>query len=118
MEVGNRIVPVDLVAFGSSTGPRPPRASIDLKLDSEGMFGPETGPLPRGASAFDSVDAAPLRGRYHHLSAGTLLPDGLAVIADGSNEIGENRHPAGHYTIYPTRRMGYDEFARLFASLP
>jgi hypothetical protein len=70
-------------------------------------------PLPHGASAFSSAAQAPLTGHYHILPEGTRLPEGLGVIADGSDVVPGSTHSPGHYTIYPTRPMSIDEFNQL-----
>lgn len=71
-----------------------------------------------GASAFGDVNQAPLAGHYHTLPAGTPLPNGLGLIADGSDIYQSSRRGPTHHTIYPTRDMSFDEFSRLYQSLP
>ena len=47
------------------------------------------------------------------LPAGTKLPDGLAVVADGRDVYPESEHEETHHTIYPTRDMTVQEFQNL-----
>ncbi len=61
-----------------------------------------------GASAYDDYDSAPLTGVGHRLAAGTVLTQGLGVVADGEEFLGNQ--PVGHHTFFPTRRMSFGEF--------
>ena len=81
------------------------------------MVGPEFGPLPRGASNVTNVENAPLSGHYHMLPKGIQLPEGLGIIADGSDVVPHSPHGKGHYTIFPTRQMTVREFNELYKSL-
>jgi hypothetical protein len=63
---------------------------------------------------FAEIQYAPLMGHYYRLSAGTELPEGLAIIADGRNVGGI--HSPTHHTIYPTREMDFAVFAAKFLS--
>ena len=105
----------DIYAFGNSTGPREARP-IDLGADPVGPFSPET-PLDMvlGASAFRWPEDSGLTGKVWLLRAGTVLPPGLAIHADGSDVGGTN--PKGHRTIYPTARMSHETFRRLIREL-
>ena len=47
---------------------------------------------PRGASNVLDVNSAPLSGHYHMLPAGTQMPDGLDIIADGIDVIPNSPH--------------------------
>jgi len=47
---------------------------------------------------------------------GTQLPEGLAVVADGSDVGGLME--ATHHTIYPTEPMSPEAFADQFLGLP
>jgi hypothetical protein len=71
--------------------------------------------LSRGGSTFIDPKLANLSGQYHVLAAGTELPDGLGLHADGADVGGEQ--PFGHRTIYPTVPMSVSQFADLFLGL-
>jgi hypothetical protein len=103
------ILPITLYAFGNSTSPRPPREGKDISIidGSVNLTRP-----PTGASTFADIRHAPLTGHYYRLEAGTRLPSGLAVIADGK-ECGGDRSLT-HHTIYPVRSMPFDEFVEKF----
>lgn len=116
--MATEVVPTDLFAFGNSRGPRPPRVGIDIDPDASGMIGPESPPLPAGASTFSDPDQAGLRGVYYRLPAGTTLPVGLGAVADGRDVDVKSRHPPTHYTIYPMMPMLLTEFIGLFLRLP
>lgn len=109
---------VDLFAFGSRSGPRPPRQGIDYVPDATGMIGPEQPPFPAGASLFADAQQAPLRGHYHRLAAGTVIPPGLEVVADGIDIHSNSIHPATHYTLFPVTKMAPQQFVSAFLSLP
>lgn len=120
------VTPVDLYAFGGSpennAGPRAPRLFEsdrgDIAVDAAGMVAPQHPPFPQGASTFSDPDRAPLTGHYYGLPAGTQLPDGLAVIADGRDVSPASPLDPTHHTIYPTRRMPYQAFVGLYTQLP
>lgn len=112
------IVPGDLHAFGNRTGPRLPRLGINLIPDERGMLAPETPPYVRGASTFADPSQSGFSGHYHRLPAGTILPDGLAIIADGADVDSDSCYPQSHHMIYPTRSMSVQEFVALFQALP
>ncbi len=109
--------PVDLHAFGNRAAPRPPRPSPDMEI-VDGVFVAEEPPLPHGASTFADPNQAGLTGQYHRLPAGTDLPDGFAVVADGSDVVPGSPQPPTHHTIYPTRDMPPEEFTQGFNDLP
>ena len=68
-----------------------------------------------GKSAFSfPLENAPLTGHYHTIKAGTELPNGLEIINDGE-PFGE--HSKGHYTIYPTEDMLFEEFQKRVSSI-
>lgn len=52
------------------------------------------------------------------LPAGTQMPDGLDIIADGIDVIPNSPHGVGHHTIFSTRAMTVNEFNELYKSLP
>ncbi|WP_419686033.1 RHS repeat-associated core domain-containing protein [Burkholderia theae] len=112
----------DLYAFGNASGPRDPRVqgvntkpgqNADLIADADGMVGPTTA---GGASTFGDVNKAPISGAYHRLPAGTELPDGIDVVADGKDVGGS--HAATHHTICPSKRMSGQTFIEKFKNLP
>jgi YD repeat-containing protein len=91
------------------------------RLTSATVRHPSTGEVAasafayNGDSLYSNPDTAPLTGPYHRLAAGTVLPEGLAVIADGADVGGTE--PVGHHTIYPTRGMPFGEFVDLYLGL-
>jgi len=103
------ILPITLYTFGNRKSPRPPRPSIDIAVD-EDLVKP-TQP-PTGASTFADIQYAPLTGHYYRIDKGTLLPVGLAVIADGKDVGGLHSHT--HHTIYPCHEMPFPEFVEKF----
>lgn len=117
------VTPVDLFAFGARGGYKGARAFQDFKIEPipgvrvplNGQVGLE---LPLGASTFADPLAAPLQGHYHRLPAGTKLPRGFGLKADGVDVIPISEQPATHYTIFPTRGMWLDEFNDGLLELP
>ncbi len=103
------ILPKTLYAFGNRQSPRLPRPDIDIVVVDELVY--PTEPIT-GASSFGDVQFAPLSGHYHKIEAGTRLPSGIAVIADG-RDVGGNRAPT-HHTICPNRPMPFTEFQAKF----
>ena len=112
------VTPVDLFAFGNAQGPRPPRPAQDVFPDEAGNIPPGEPPEPEGASTFADPAQAPLTGVYWKLPAGTPLPPGVLVIADGSDRVTGSIQPPSHHTIYAAEPMSYARFAELFAALP
>ena len=109
----------DIYSFGNKSAPRGARPKQDFNVENfDSIVGPETGPLPKGASNVLDVNSAPLSGHYHMLPAGTQMPDGLDIIADGIDVIPNSPHGVGHHTIFPTRAMTVNEFNELYKSLP
>jgi hypothetical protein len=103
-----------LYAFGNTTGPRPPRAERDFKLDSEYDLVPiDKG---KGASLWGNVKYSGLTGHYCKIKKSTPLPFGMALIADGKDVGGP--HGRTHHTIYATTPMTYFSFVSKFLSLP
>jgi hypothetical protein len=113
------MVPTDLYAFGSKQMPPGARPVQDFGVTSvTDLVGPDSPPLPKGASTFADIGQSILGGHYHRLPSGTPLPEGIGVIADGSDVLpGSPRRPT-HHTIYPTRIMTVEEFNRKLWSLP
>ena len=118
---GDEVTGEDLYAFGGSpNGPNPwprgPRASTDIDVDSDGMVTAQD-PMGevQGASTYTDPTTAPLSGHYYRLPAGTRLPRGLRVQADGADVGGPA--PWGHRTIYPTKGMPFETFFELFRKL-
>jgi hypothetical protein len=109
---------VDLYAFGSKARPRAPRRGIDLIEVVPGQVGPEKPPFPRGASTFADPQQAHLSGHYHRLPQGTLLPDGVQVVADGRDVHPESPNDPSHHTIYAGNPMTPERFIDGFLSLP
>ena len=107
----------DIYSFGNKSAPRGARPQQDFNVENfDSIVGPETGPLPKGASNVLDVNSAPLSGHYHMLPAGTQMPDGLDIIADGIDVIPNSPHGVGHHTIFPTRAMTVNEFNELYKS--
>ena len=86
----------------------------DLVVDPSGEVHP-TSP-PTGASTFGDPRQAPLTGHYHRVPAGTVLPEGIGVVADGVDVGGP--HLPTHHTVFPTRTMRFSEFVEKFLNLP
>lgn len=109
-----QVTPVDLFAFGGGpSGARPhpnPRIGRDIFPDQSGMLSPQSLPLPQGQSTFANVTESGLTGPYYRLPAGTQLPPGLSVVADGKDVYARSPHPNTHHTIYNTVSMQADEF--------
>lgn len=111
-------IPEDLNAFGNSTQPRNARAVQDFGVESGNDIIGNSQTEVKGASTFANVNKAPLTGKYYTLPAGTRLPDGLGVVADGIEVNPSSGHTETHYTICPTKPMTVDEFNKLYQSLP
>jgi hypothetical protein len=111
--------PTDLRAFGSKTGgPRLSRPNIDVFPNADGMIGPDEAESGNGASTFADVNKAELTGHYYKLPAGTVLPEDLDVVADGSDVRPGSIHPPTHHTIFPCRRMSVAQFVEKLRNLP
>jgi RHS repeat-associated protein len=106
-----------IFAFGNKTAPRAPRIGKDIHPDANGMVGP-TNP-PEGASAFADVTKSGLTGPFHGITLGDVwAADGLSAVADGRDVKVGSTNPETHYTIFPTRQMGAQEFIDKFLNLP
>ena len=103
---------------GNRDEPRRPRTPQDIVTDEEGYVGPERGPMPDGLSLFGDPDQAPIRGHFHRLPAGTLLPTGIGLIADGADIDPDSPRSPTHHTLYPTTRMTFESFVELVMGLP
>ncbi|MEV6675196.1 hypothetical protein [Streptomyces sp. NPDC051162] len=101
-------------------GPRV-RPGKDIDVDAGGFVrAPTEGELKaldvQGLSTFDTTANASrvgLKGQVR--SPEGPLPDGLGVISDGKG-VGGTR-ALGHHTIYPTRRMSFDEYVELIKGM-
>jgi hypothetical protein len=82
------------------------------------MVGPESPPLPLGASTFADPFRSRLTGHYHRLPAGTPLPDGLGGVADGVDANPMSHHGPTHHTIFPSVQVSMEQFVELFKNLP
>src|SRR6266571_160601 len=109
---------VDLYAFGSKAKVRAPRVNDDIYPDGSGMVGPESPDSAYGASTFADVNSCPLQGHYFCLPAGTELPAGLDVVADGVDAQADSEQPPTHHTIFPSERMSWQRFVALIEKLP
>jgi RHS repeat-associated protein len=113
------VIGEDLYAFGNKAAPRAPRLS-DMGVSSgDDIVGPYAPSAPTdevpGASTFNDPKVAGLTGQYHVLPAGTELPEGIAIHADGEDVGG--LADWGHRTIYPTSPMSMSAFQELFLNL-
>ncbi len=113
-----QVTPVDLFVFGKRAGPRPPRPNIDVFPDQSGWLYPQDPASAFGASAFADPLQTPLHGHYHKLVAGTVLPEGIQVVADGADVNPNSNHGPSHHTFFPTVTMDIAEFVALFLGLP
>jgi RHS repeat-associated protein len=101
-------------------GPRV-RPGTDIDVDADGMVdAPTDAQLEsldvQGLSTFDSVQNAGRIGLRGQVRTPTgSLPDGLGIISDGRGVGGPRA--AGHHTIYPTRRMSFDEYVGLIKGM-
>lgn len=85
--------------------------------DFSSLIGPEAPPLPKGASAFSDLadmEAVGLSGYYHVLPAGTELPEGFGVVADGQGVVPGSPRLPSHHTLYPTEEMTLERFREMF----
>ena len=67
-----------------------------------------------------SMEALQATGQVHRIPAGTELPEGLAVHADGEDIVVngvKGTKSMGHRTVYPADPMTGDEFNRRFRSM-
>lgn len=110
--------PTDLFVFGNRRGPRAPRVGLDVLADNEGNLPPDTSQTPQGASAFSDPKQSGLSGHYHRLPAGTELPVGIAVTADGCDVLPESPRPPSHYTMHVVKTMSAVRFVEAFLQLP
>ena len=110
--------PVDLFVFGNRKGPRPPRVGLDIVPDDQGILQPDRSPIPQGALSFADPLRSGLTGPYHKLPAGTELPSGFAVTADGRDVLPESPLPETHHTIHVVETMSADQFVETFLNLP
>jgi RHS repeat-associated protein len=115
---------VDVYAMGNSTQPRAPRIeghnlkpgqTPDISVNSNGMVQSTS----KGASTFADPTVFKeigMEGQTHKLPAGTDLPEGFDIIADGEDVKG--KHKRSHHTISPCDEMLPESFIDKFLSLP
>lgn len=113
----------DLFHFGRSpNGAEPIKGAryddFGISNDSD-VVGPYSPSAPTdevgAASTYIDAERSGLSGHYYRLPAGTELPDGLGVHADGEDVGG--LQPWGHRSVYPTTQMTYEQFQELFQGL-
>ncbi len=98
--------------------PRLPRLGRDYLLQPNGTVVVQCPPGVKGASAFADPGQTTLTGHFHCLPKGTVLPVGLAAVADGADVDPGSRLAPGHHSIYPTSDLTGAEFEQLFKDLP
>ncbi|GGN44613.1 hypothetical protein FHR83_004541 [Actinoplanes campanulatus] len=102
--------------FGNASGPGRIRPS-DLGEDPIGPFRPENPQdIVLGVSVFRWPELSGLTGKRWRLPAGTVLPEGLGIHADGSDAGGQG--PLGHALLFPTECMSHAKFCALVQGLP
>jgi RHS repeat-associated protein len=110
--------PAKLYAFGNTLGPRAPRFKRDFGLsDESGTVGPESPPLPNGASTYADPYQTDLTGILWSIEAATPMPEGVEVVADGPEVAVGSPHEKTHHTIYPVVSMPYLTFVQRFMGL-
>jgi hypothetical protein len=85
-------------------------ADIKIETGPDGQDWVRIRYYPRGISTFDK--RAVFKGNqweYYRIEAGTVLPEGLAIVRDGYNRVYE----ATHYTIAPAWDMPLNQFKAL-----
>ncbi|WP_345040182.1 polymorphic toxin-type HINT domain-containing protein [Streptomyces sannanensis] len=101
-------------------GPRV-RPGKDIDVDADGFVNAPTAAELKsldvqGLSTFDTVANASRVGLKGQVRTPTgPLSDGLGIIADGRGVGGPRA--VGHHTIYPTRRMSFDEYVGLIKGM-
>ena len=91
-----------------------PRASDIAIEDRQGVRWVTVANRPRGVSTFDKPGVPPGKDwDYFRIPAGTILPDGLAIVRDELN----TRYGATHYTIAPAHDMPLHLFRHLLEQL-
>ena len=84
-EENGDVVPTDLHVFPSG-GQLRQREGQEYELDDQGNVVPQNDQrFPKGQSTFGDVNQAPLTGKYDKIPAGTNLPPGIGVKADGQD---------------------------------
>src|SRR5262245_36538092 len=91
---------IDLFVFGNRNGPRAPRIGLDVVASDDGIIPPDSSPVPQGASAFADPRCSGLSGHFHRLPAGTELPVGWQITADGCDVLPESPLPETHHTLH------------------
>jgi RHS repeat-associated protein len=91
-----------------------PNGKGDVTLDQDDNVANQSGKeFPEGKSFYSDKDKAPLTGIWYRIPAGSTLPVGTQMIADGRDVNPRSPHPEGHHTLYPTVKMPYDVFNTL-----
>jgi hypothetical protein len=89
-------------------------------VDANGNVHPPQQPVTSqsnvsGKSLFGDQGQAPLTGWWWWILDQTAMPEGIAIIADGS-DVGGTQAPT-HHTLYPTRVMPWKELNQKYLSL-
>jgi hypothetical protein len=102
---------VEQVFLLSNGKPRPADITIE---EHQGVRWVRVTNRPRGVSTFDKPGVPPGKGwDYFRIPAGTVLPDGLAIVRDELN----TKYGATHYTIAPAHDMPLEQFRFLLEQL-
>ncbi|WP_436318191.1 hypothetical protein [Variovorax boronicumulans] len=70
----------------------------------------------QGAPTYGNPQKSPISVAYYQIPAGTNMPDGLGIEADGKDVGGS--HGETHHTICPIKRMPAEEFVKKYQTLP
>lgn len=111
--------PYDLYHFGKSKSAREPRCR-DFGVEGRDEVVPLGElPLPFGASLLGDVGRTTLAGPYYRLPAGTQLPKGYAIVADGSDAVPGSQQPETHHTFFATDEgIPFEDVCRAWMGLP
>ena len=116
----------DLYAAGNLEGPKGARPRDFGISDLSERVGPQPRPTSpaddiKGASTAISMETLQATGQVHRIPAGTELPEGLAVHADGEDVVVngvKGTAPEGHRTVYSTDpTITGNEFNRRFRGM-
>ena len=97
---------VETEVIRSRGAPRQP----DITIENEWV---KVRHRPRGISTFDKPDTFKGKWEYFKIPAGTVLPEGLAIVKDNYNKA----FGATHYTIAPDRDMPLSLFRQKLSEL-